>query len=78
MPPPIGIRVAAKIRASASTIKRKFGFAGKKTRGKKKKSKDKKKKAMYKAGKTVFKNCPKCKTKQACATAKKCLAKVYA
>ena len=44
MPPPIGIRVAAKIRASASTIKRKFGFAGKKTRGKKKKSKDKKKK----------------------------------
>lgn len=40
--------------------------------------KDKKKKAMYKAGKTVFKNCPKCKTKQACANAKKCLAKVYA
>tara|TARA_B100001939_G_scaffold179918_1_gene155175 strand:- start:6091 stop:6234 length:144 start_codon:yes stop_codon:yes gene_type:complete len=39
--------------------------------------KDKKKKAMYEKGKTVFKNCPKCKTKRACAVAKKCLAKVY-
>lgn len=41
--------------------------------------KDKKKKPMasYGSGGKVFKACPGCKTKKACASAGKCMKKVY-
>jgi hypothetical protein len=43
----------------------------------KKKTDKKKTVASYKAGGSVFKMCPSCKTKRACSIAKKCMKKVY-